>query len=63
MGLVPLDSLCSKVSFGALISWKDENFFVKLPQKLLKKAMSGWLKPELQKQKSRYKKKKKKNSD
>ena len=60
MGLVPLDSLCSKLSFDILNLWKSDNFFVQLPQKLMKKAKSGCVKPELQKQKSRYKKKKKK---
>ena len=60
MGLVPLDSLCSKVSFGMMISWKSDNFFVRFRQKFREKAKSGCVKPELQKQKSRYKKKKKK---
>ena len=42
MGMVPMDSLCSKVSISMLISWKNEDFFVKLPQKLAEKAKSGW---------------------
>ena len=63
MGMVPMDSLCSKVSISMLISWKNEDFFREITTKIGGKSQKWLRDPNLQLQKSSYKKKKiKKNS-